>query len=81
MSFKLNIKTAEDIASEKTEKLAKQVRDERNKLLDDSDWVIIRAQETGEDIPQDWITYRNALRDITDQPGFPEDLTWPEKPE
>lgn len=25
--------------------------------------------------------YRQALRDITNQPGFPTDITWPTKPE
>lgn len=28
----------------------------------------------------DWAQYRQALRDITDQPGFPFDVTWPEEP-
>lgn len=27
-----------------------------------------------------WIEYRKALRDITEQPGFPLDVTWPEVP-
>lgn len=28
-----------------------------------------------------WSTYRQALRDLTAQPGFPFDVTFPEKPE
>ncbi len=28
-----------------------------------------------------WITYRQALRDITSQPGFPTSVTWPIKPD
>ena len=28
-----------------------------------------------------WSTYRQALRDLTVQPGFPFDVTFPEKPE
>ncbi|HDR9131372.1 phage tail assembly chaperone [Burkholderia vietnamiensis] len=27
-----------------------------------------------------WLEYRKALRDITTQPGFPLDVTWPELP-
>ncbi|MBQ7435453.1 MAG: phage tail assembly chaperone [Oscillospiraceae bacterium] len=29
----------------------------------------------------DWAEYRQALRDITEQPGFPFEVEWPEKPE
>ena len=29
----------------------------------------------------DWATYRQALRDVPSQSGFPHDITWPEKPE
>lgn len=29
----------------------------------------------------DWAVYRQALRDITKQPGFPYDVTFPDKPE
>ena len=29
----------------------------------------------------DWAKYRQALRDIPDQPGFPFEIDWPEKPE
>jgi hypothetical protein len=24
-----------------------------------------------------WATYRQALRDLTDQPGFPDQINWP----
>lgn len=29
----------------------------------------------------EWSAYRTALLDITDQAGFPHDITWPTKPE
>jgi hypothetical protein len=29
----------------------------------------------------EWTAYRTALLDITDQAGFPTDITWPTKPE
>ena len=56
---------------------AKRVRDERNKRLGNSDWTQLV------DAPLDaapWATYRQALRDITTQPGFPHNVTWPEQP-
>lgn len=60
------------------EKLAAQTRMQRNQLLTDSDWTQMP------DAPVDqaaWATYRQALRDIPQQAGFPTDITWPTKPE
>jgi hypothetical protein len=54
------------------------VRNKRNKLLQESDWTQIA------DAPVDgasWRPYRQALRDITTQEGFPWGITWPTKPE
>ena len=54
------------------------VRKQRDQLLTDSDWTQMP------DAPVDqaaWATYRQALRDIPQQAGFPTDITWPTKPE
>jgi len=72
--------TAEEIA-ERTEQAAKSVRAKRDRLLDKSDWVVVRARELGQDVPIDWYTYRGDLRQIPDQPGFPHNVIWPTKPE
>lgn len=53
------------------------VRSERNSRLADCDWTQLP------DAPVDttvWATYRQELRDITLQDGFPYEITWPEKP-
>ena len=63
------------------EQPAKEARAKRNRLLADSDWVTIRATDTGTAVPTEWQTYRQALRDITEQTGFPENIDWPIKPE
>ena len=42
-----------------------KLRMERDLLLKESDWVVIKAQETGTSIPSAWATYRQELRDIT----------------
>tara|TARA_A100001035_G_scaffold267099_1_gene250736 strand:- start:988 stop:1410 length:423 start_codon:yes stop_codon:yes gene_type:complete len=57
-----------------------EVRIERNHLLTDTDWVVARASETGTDVPDDWKTYRQALRDITKTATSPDDVVWPTKP-
>lgn len=61
-----------------SEELATMIRDMRGTLLTQSDWTQLP------DVPQAtkdlWATYRQALRDITAQPGFPHNVTWPEQP-
>ena len=63
--------------SQKDAEQAKAVREQRNKLLTDCDWTQVA------DAPVDkavWANYRQALRDVTAQTGFPWDIQWPEKP-
>lgn len=57
-----------------------EVRQIRNKLLQETDWVSIKAKDDGEDVPTNWKTYRQSLRDITEQEGFPHNVVWPNKP-
>ena len=40
------------------------LREERNQLLSETDWVVARSTETGVAIPNDWKVYRQALRDL-----------------
>ena len=58
--------------------IAAQVRSQRDALLAQADWTQLP------DVPQVtkdlWATYRQALRDITDQEGFPLDVQWPVSP-
>ena len=57
------------------------VRSRRDGLLQDTDWAVIKASERGETAPETWVLYRQALRDITGQAGFPYSVEWPIKPE
>lgn len=56
-------------------------RGQRNGLLQACDLVVIRSYEAGVPVPAEWVAYRQALRDVPQQPGFPENITWPVKPE
>jgi len=63
--------------AQKDAEQAKSVRATRDEKLKDSDWTQVA------DAPVDkaaWATYRQALRDVTAQDGFPWTITWPEKP-
>jgi hypothetical protein len=56
---------------------AKSVRTSRGEKLKDSDWTQVA------DAPVDqaaWAAYRQALRDVTDQEGFPWSIEWPTNP-
>lgn len=70
-------------ADEIAERLANKsenVREERTLLLADSDWTqfadspLTGAEKTA------WATYRQQLRDVTAQSGFPWSVTWPSIP-
>ena len=54
------------------------VRMKRNLLLSETDWT------QGKDIPDTtsnkWVAYRQALRDITAQAGYPANIQWPQQP-
>jgi hypothetical protein len=54
----------------------------RQSLLIGSDWTdtLSAHDRLGETLYQQWQTYRQALRDITSQPGFPADIVWPTAP-
>lgn len=65
---------------------AELVRARREELLKASDWVTVKAVDQnaqdglGIQVPQVWLDYRQALRDITSQAGFPHNITWPTAP-
>ena len=56
-------------------------REERNRLLAQCDWVVVKAQEEGATLTTEWVDYRVALRDMPDQEGWPFSHVWPDKPE
>jgi len=56
---------------------AKSIRNSRTEKLKDSDWTQI-ADSTADKVA--WATYRQALRDITAQAGFPWTIDWPVVP-
>ena len=70
-------KTAEEIAADVASKSA-QLRAARDRALANSDWTQVA------DAPVDsavWSVYRQSLRDVPSQAGFPWEVTWPTQPE
>ena len=60
--------------------LSLDVRLERNKLLSDTDHLIQSDYPISDEKKQEIKVYRQALRDIPQQDGFPDNIVWPDKP-
>lgn len=76
------------------DKLANEIREKRNRLLDESDKYMALDRldlDTSSALKflasltnifkNNYATYRQQLRDITKQPNFPYDVVFPKKPE
>jgi hypothetical protein len=57
------------------------VRESRNLLLSECDWTVLPDSPLTESKKQEWIVYRQTLRDITETFSNTEDIVWPSKPE
>jgi len=71
---------AADEAEYKAMKDAEQaasVRASRTQMLNDCDWTQLADSAADKTA---WATYRQALRDVPSQAGFPWTITWPESP-
>lgn len=62
------------------DKAARNVRDKRDGLLADTDWIVAVSYERGEPVSERMAIYRQSLRDIPEQEGFPYEVEWPTKP-
>jgi len=55
---------------------ASVARSERDAKLTETDWMGMSDVT----MSADWATYRQALRDVPAQSGFPNSITWPDEP-
>lgn len=74
MSFLKSIKTAAQLEAERLESLANAARAKRDALIKETDFYVLPDYPNA---PKGIAEYRQALRDITEQPGFPEIIDWP----
>ena len=78
------LKTADDLKAERYEQAAQQVRSKRDKLFVGLQKRVaryhsqVRLGVTPTDAREDLDNEAQALRDITEQEGFPYDVQWPE---
>lgn len=59
------------------DRASENVRGYRNGLLKDTDWMALTDVTMSDSVAE----YRQALRDVTVQSGFPYEVVWPTKPE
>ena len=70
-------KTPEEVAAD-TASEAANVRAQRNEKLAQTDWT--QGKDIPENISSKWAAYRQALRDVPAQAGFPWTVQWPNDP-
>lgn len=72
---------ADQEAAYKAQRDAQQataVRQDRNRRMAESDWTQLPDSPVDKAV---WATYRQALRDVPVQAGFPWNVDWPTQPE
>ena len=62
------------------EELADRIRRDRDEKLEETDFFVMPDYPSDPKDLEEVKTYRQALRDITKQSGFPKEVTWPELP-
>lgn len=64
-----------------TEELAAQARSQRDALIGATDYLMATDYPLTDEKRQELTVYRQALRDVPEQSGFPTEIVWPTKPE
>jgi hypothetical protein len=57
------------------------IRHERDTYLNETDYIVLRAYESGSAVSTEWATYRQALRDLPNSYDTPDDVVFPTRPE
>ena len=58
----------------------KELRQERDRRLQAADWVAVKAFTTSTPVPQEWLDYMQALRDLPATTEDPKNPVWPTAP-
>jgi len=64
----------------KPENVEARAREQRNVLLEETDYILMPDYPITAEQREAWTAYRQALRDLPEQEGWPVDIVWPEKP-
>lgn len=64
-----------------TQQLDQSAREKRQVRLQKTDWTQLTDADLTETQRTAWAVYRQALRDLPAQPGWPANINWPVQPE
>lgn len=70
-----------EVTVEEVPETADEIRARRDRLLAATDWAVLPDSPLDAQSLEAVKTYRQALRDVPQQDGFPADIQWPELPE
>lgn len=79
-TWELTPKSEQELQTERA-LAAIKAREMRNKYLAESDWTQFADSPIAVEKKAAWAAYRQALRDVPVQVGFPNSIQWPVKPE
>lgn len=71
-------RTEEEISSDRSTMLGDEIRTKRDALLAETDWTQLPDAPLSDDQKEQAREYRQMLRDIPQQDGFPAEIIWPE---
>jgi hypothetical protein len=74
------VDSSPEVVAERTENQARTVRADRDSRLFASDWTQFNDSPLDPDEKLAWALYRETLRMVPQQPGFPWEINWPPKP-
>jgi len=66
-----------EVSNLPAEDAGRNIRNQRDNLLQQTDWMALSDNT----MTPEWASYRQALRDVTAQEGFPFSADWPTQPE
>jgi len=69
------------VATQPVVDAATAARSQRNMLLAQSDWTQLPDSRLSSEEAELWAEYRQALRDVPQQEGFPDSVLWPVSPD
>ncbi len=70
-------RSAKDKQEEASAVLGASIRAERDRLLSACDYIMMPDYPADETVKTAWAAYRQALRDVPEQEGFPNNVMWP----
>ena len=76
----LKVEISEDQYQSNVNLQKQAVKADRDRMIASTDWIVTKSLETGVPVPEAWRDFRQALRDIPSQAGFPFEVVWPTKP-